>query len=61
MKFIFDKYNFTSGGALGSITLGLFVKEFWTRGQPKLFSIPETDRDYSRGVSSMLLEGALQP
>ena len=52
MKFIFDKYAFTSGGALGSITLGLFVKELWARGQPQMFAIPETNREFSRGVSS---------
>lgn len=51
MKFIFDKYAFTSGGALGAITLGLFVKEFWARGQPQAFAIPETNREFSRGVS----------
>lgn len=34
MKFFFDKFNFTSGGALGSLTLGLVIKEIWARGWP---------------------------
>ena len=34
MKFFFDKYGFTSGGALGSLTLGLVIKELWARGWP---------------------------
>ena len=34
MKFFFDKYEFTSGGALGSLTLGLVVKELWRRRLP---------------------------
>ena len=34
MKFFFDKFNFTSGGALGSLTLGLVIKEIWSRGWP---------------------------
>jgi len=51
MKFIFDKYNFTSGGALGSLTLGLCVKELWARGKPGMFAIPETNHEYTRNVS----------
>ncbi|DBB09325.1 TPA: hypothetical protein ACH3X3_007904 [Trebouxia sp. C0006] len=50
MKFIFDKYNFTSGGALGSLTLGLCVKELWARGKPGMFAIPETNHEYTRNV-----------
>ena len=34
MKFFFDHFSFTSGGALGSLTLGLLVKELWKRGWP---------------------------
>lgn len=34
MKFFFDKYQFTSGGALGSLTLGLVIKEVWSSGWP---------------------------
>lgn len=34
MKFFFDKFNFTSGGALGSLTLGLVIKEMWAKGWP---------------------------
>ena len=52
MKFIFDKYAFTSGGALGSITLGLFVKELWRRGQPTMFAVPDHNKQYTRSVSS---------
>ena len=51
MKFIFDRYNFTSGGALGSLTLGLCVKELWARGKPGMFAIPETNHEYTRNVS----------
>jgi hypothetical protein len=51
MKFIFDRYNFTSGGALGSLTLGLCVKELWARGKPGIFAIPETNHEYTRNVS----------
>ena len=51
MKFIFDKYGFTSGGGLGSLTLGLCVKELWARGQPELVAIPETNHEFSRSVS----------
>ena len=51
MKFIFDKYNFTSGGALGSLTLGLCVKELWARGTPGMFAVPETNHEYTRNVS----------
>lgn len=51
MKFIFDKYAFTSGGALGSITLGLFVKELWRRGQPAMFAVPDPNKQYTRSVS----------
>ena len=38
MKFFFDKYEFTSGGALGSLTLGLVVKELWRRRLPGLLA-----------------------
>ncbi len=34
MKYFFDRFEFTSGGALGSLTLGLLVKELWKRGWP---------------------------
>ena len=49
----FDRYNFTSGGALGSLTLGLCVKELWARGMPAVFAIPETNHEYTRSVSLM--------
>ena len=39
MKYFFDHYEFTSGGALGSLTLGLLVKELWKRGWPPGLSI----------------------
>ena len=51
IKFIFDKYKFTSGGALGSLTLGLLVKELWAKNKPAMFAIPETNHEYSRSVS----------
>ena len=38
MKYFFDKYQFTSGGALGSLTLGLVVKELWRRRLPSLLA-----------------------
>ena len=38
MKYFFDKYQFTSGGALGSLTLGLVVKELWRRRLPGLLA-----------------------
>ena len=38
MKYFFDKYEFTSGGALGSLTLGLVVKELWRRRLPALLA-----------------------
>ena len=50
MKFIFDKYGFTSGGALGSLTLGLLVKELWARGQPGPFALKETNGEFIRSV-----------
>ncbi|KAL3133331.1 hypothetical protein ABBQ38_007206 [Trebouxia sp. C0009 RCD-2024] len=50
MKFIFDKYNFTSGGALGSLTLGLLVKELWARGQPGPFALKETNGEFIRSI-----------
>ena len=50
MKFIFDRYGFTSGGALGSLTLGLVVKELWTRGQPQILSVAQTNHEYNRSV-----------
>ena len=50
MKFIFDKYGFTSGGALGSLTLGLIVKELWARGQPGPFALRETNGEFIRSV-----------
>ena len=50
MKFIFDKYGFTSGGALGSLTLGLIVKELWARGQPGPFALKETNGEFIRSV-----------
>ena len=34
MKFFFDKYDFTSGGAIAALTLGLIIKELWLRGWP---------------------------
>ena len=34
MMFFFNKFNFTSGGAIGSLTLGLVIKELWARGWP---------------------------
>lgn len=34
MKFFFDRFNLTSGGAMGSLTLGLVIKEIWGRGWP---------------------------
>ena len=42
MKFFFDKYNFTSGGALGSLTLGLVIKELWARGWPSFACVEGT-------------------
>ena len=51
MKFIFDRYGFTSGGALGSLTLGLMVKELWARGQPGPFALKETNGEFIRSVS----------
>ena len=39
MKYFFDHFDFTSGGALGSLTLGLLVKELWKRGWPPHLSI----------------------
>ena len=54
MKFIFDRYGFTSGGALGSLTLGLVVKELWTRGQPQILSVPQTNHEYNHSVSCQL-------
>ena len=50
-KFIFDRYGFTSGGALGSLTLGLMVKELWARGQPGPFALKETNGEFIRSVS----------
>lgn len=50
MKFIFDRYGFTSGGALGSLTLGLLVKELWARGQPGPFALKETNGEFIRSV-----------
>lgn len=38
MKFFFDKFDFTSGGAMGSLTLGLVIKELWARGFPSFAS-----------------------
>jgi hypothetical protein len=34
MKYFFDHYGFGSGGAIGSLTLGMVVKEFWKRRWP---------------------------
>lgn len=34
MKFFFDLYLFTSGGALASLFLGLVVKELWRHRLP---------------------------
>ncbi|KAL0035158.1 hypothetical protein WJX79_003931 [Trebouxia sp. C0005] len=45
-----NQYNFTSGGALGSLTLGLCVKELWARGTPGMFAVPETNHEYTRNV-----------
>ncbi len=42
-----------SGGALGSLTLGLFVKELWARGKPGMFAIPESNHEYTRNVRSL--------
>jgi len=42
MKFFFDKYEFTSGGALGSLTLGLVIKEMWARGWPAFACVDGT-------------------
>ena len=39
MKYFFDHFSFTSGGALGSLTLGLLVKELWKRGWPPGLSV----------------------
>ena len=50
MKFIFDKYGFISGGALGSLTLGLIVKELWAHGQPGPFALKETNGEFIRSV-----------
>ena len=38
MKYFFDKYGFTSGGALAALTLGLCVKELWRRRLPSFLS-----------------------
>ena len=65
MKFFFDKYEFTSGGALGSLTLGLVVKELWRRRLPGLLAskvrTPHQwglDRDDHRSLPPMLPLGA---
>jgi hypothetical protein len=42
MKFFFDKFNFTSGGALGSLTLGLVIKEMWAKGWPAFACVEGT-------------------
>lgn len=34
MKYFFDLYLFTSGGALAALFLGLVVKELWRRKLP---------------------------
>ena len=54
MKFFFDKYNFESGGALGSLTLGLAVKELWASGQPRWLAHQDSGSDFTRSVSRLL-------
>ena len=34
MKYFFDRYELTSGGALSALMLGLVVKELWRRRIP---------------------------
>ena len=54
MKFFFDKYHFESGGALGSLTLGLAVKELWASGQPRWLAHQDSGPDFTRSVSRLL-------
>ncbi len=54
MKFFFDRYNFESGGALGSLTLGLAVKELWASGQPRWLAHQDSGSDFTRSVSRLL-------
>ena len=53
MKFFFDKYNFTSGGAIAALTLGLVIKELWLRGWPA-FGAMEGKPPFCKWLSSPL-------
>ena len=55
MKFFFDKYEFTSGGALGSLTLGLVVKELWRRRLPGLLASQVSWRHVTSRTHTMAL------
>lgn len=55
MKYFFDKYQFTSGGALGSLTLGLVVKELWRRRLPGLLASKVIASSCARSCSSHAL------
>ena len=35
MKYFFDRYGFTSSGAIAALVQGLLAKELWKRGLPK--------------------------
>ncbi|KAK9810538.1 hypothetical protein WJX72_012364 [[Myrmecia] bisecta] len=50
MKFFFDRYNFTSGGAIGSLTLGLCLKEMYGRGWPGFMADGEGSPELARTV-----------
>jgi hypothetical protein len=38
MKFFFDHFGFSSGGAIGAIIMGLVVKECWHRRWPAILA-----------------------
>jgi hypothetical protein len=38
MKFFFDRYDFTSSGAVAALVQGLLAKELWKRGLPRKLS-----------------------